>query len=396
MGDEQKTLEAVREAVAKSIDARLPTALKEVVEPMIADRIASATEKAADLAAQRVATGKDITGLSSEKKMKFVEQVKNLVIGNQKSLIDGYTDAGGGVLLPVETAAGIMRLVESVGIVAAQATKIPMSGVEQIIVPRYTGSVLSGGYVGAGATRSSESVTFGDATLKKHTWMTIFRLGNSMFKNANTNVADFLMALVAEGLAYQMEEQVFNGVGAPFVGITQDSDVNVYDQGGSTTSGKETFAEVAYGDLVQLQTLVKPSALNSAAYFMHRKAWAIVKQLVNDAGQYLTAANTNLMQDAMNANPAIRPIGFIDGFPVYATEVLPSATAVSTKWIVFGSLKNVLLGDGGEMTVAKSDSATVDSVSVFTADQSALRFTHDHALAVALPSAFAVLKTAAS
>ena len=396
---DEKTLEALRESVVKSIDDKLPSALKEVVEPIVKTHVDSAVQRAADLAVQRAVTGRDITGLSKEAKMKFVGDVKTLIFegAHAKSLIDSYQDNIGGVLLPVETAAAIMRLTQSVGIVAAQATRIPMQGVEQMIMPRYTGSVLSGGYVGQGVTGSSESVVFGDAVLKKFTWQTLFRIGNAMFKNANVSVADFLMSLVAEGLAYQMENQVFNGTGAPFVGIMQDSNVNVYDQGGSTSSGKDTFAEITYGDLVQLQVQVVPSALASAAYFMHRKTWAIVKQLVDDAGHYLTnTINQNLIRSEMNEDPAIRPIGFIDGFPVYATEVLPSTTAVSTKYVAFGSMKHVLLGDGGEMTMAKSDSATVDSVSVFTANQSALRFTHDHALVLGLPAAFAVLKTSAT
>lgn len=390
-------MEILRDAVVKTLEAKLPEAAKNAAEEAVKAQMEGAVQRAADLAVQRAMTGKDITGLSQEAKMKFVTDVKTIISEGTraKSLIDSYQDNLGGVLLPVETANAILRLTESVGIVAAQATKIPMAGVDQIIVPRYTGSVLSGGYVGQGIVGTSESITFGDATLKKFTWQTLFRVGNAMFKNANVNVADFLLSLVAEGLAYQMELQAFRGTGAPFVGILNETNVNTVVMGGSTSSGKDTFAEIAYGDLVDMQTAIKPSALSGAAYFMHRTVWGIIKKLTDDAGTPLQASSVQLTRDAMNADPAIRPIGFIDSFPVYATEVLPaaSASAVTTDFIVFGSLKHLLMGDGGEMTMAKSDSATVDSVNVFAANQSALRWTHDHAIVVGLPAAFAKLRT---
>jgi len=394
---EEKNVELLRDAVIKTLEAKLPEAAKNAAEEAVKLQIESAVQRAADLAVQRSLTGKDLTGLTLESKMKFVADVKTLLLeGNRaKSLIDTYQDNIGGVLLPVETANAILRLTESVGIVAAQATKIPMGGVDQIIVPRYTGSVLAGGYSGQGIVGTSESVTFGDATLKKHTWQTLFRVGNGMFKNANANVADFLLSLVAEGLAYQMELQAFVGTGAPFVGILNETGVTTVVMGGATNSGKDTFAEIAYSDLVDLQTAVKPSALNDACYFMHRTVWGLIKKLTDDAGTPLQATSVQITKDMINSDPAIRPIGFIDSFPVYATEVLPaaSATAVTTDFIVFGSMKHLLLGDGGEMTMAKSDSATLDSVNVFASNQSALRWTHDHAISVGLPAAFAKLRT---
>ena len=390
-------VEALRESVVKSFEERLPAALKEILPDMVKTQVEGAVQLAADLAVQRAVTGKDATGVAPETKMKFVNMVKTVIFEGTKakSLIDMYQDNIGGVLVPTEVAAGILRIAESVGIVAAQARKLPMAGVAQMSFPRYTGSVLQGSYVGHGVVGTSESVTFGDATLIKQTWQTIFRIGNGMFKNANQSVADFLMALVAEGLEYQLENQAFIGTGAPFVGLFQDSTVNVT----TLSSGQTSFASATIDDLLDMPASLKPAALVDAGYFMHRTVWNMFRKKKDGDNRYLIDSNmSTLVQSALNPNPAIRPAGYIDGYPVYLSEVLPalSASAISTKFVVFGSLKNLLFGDGGEMTISKSDSATVDGVNVFAANQSAIRVTHDHALVVGLGAGFNVMKTAAA
>jgi len=64
---------------------------------------------------------------------------------------------------------------------------------------------------------------------------------------------------------------------------------------------------------------------------------------------------------------------------------------------VFANIgKALILGDKGTMTLAQSDSATVGGKNVFAANQKALRATHDHAIAIGLPTAAVVIRTSAS
>ena len=103
---------------------------------------------------------------------------------------------------------------------------------------------------------------------------------------------------------------------------------------------------------------------------------------------------------AMNfKKEGIQPAGEMWNFPVFTTDQLPTnaQTAVSTKFGVFANLaKALIIGDRGSMTVAQSDSATVGGKNVFAANQKAIRVTHDHAIAIGLPTAAVVIKTSAS
>jgi HK97 family phage major capsid protein len=68
-------------------------------------------------------------------------------------------------------------------------------------------------------------------------------------------------------------------------------------------------------------------------------------------------------------------------------------TAAATKFVIFGNLKHIFYGDRGSMEVKISTEGTVNSVSLFETNQSAVRVIVRHAIAVGLPAAFAALKT---
>ncbi|MBP7804695.1 MAG: phage major capsid protein, partial [Candidatus Pacebacteria bacterium] len=94
----------------------------------------------------------------------------------------------------------------------------------------------------------------------------------------------------------------------------------------------------------------------------------------------------------------IRPAGEMAGFPVYTSRHMPgiAASAVSTKFIIFGNMKALAFGDKGEMTVSQHESGTFGGKEIALADQRALVLKKRVALTVALGAAFVVVKTAAS
>ena len=93
-----------------------------------------------------------------------------------------------------------------------------------------------------------------------------------------------------------------------------------------------------------------------------------------------------------------RPVGEILGYPVFNVRHLPanSATAVSTKFGVFGNLKALAYGDKGDLRVAQHTSGSFGGKEIALADQTGLVYKHRHALVVTLPAAFVAIKTAAS
>lgn len=388
---DQKQLDAMKTEFKSVVDEALEKNLGEIVGKEVAAKV---KETVKSMRLERALTGKDISGLDDETKLAFVRDVRSIIRGEKAALLEN-NDATGGYLVPSEVWAGIKRIAATVGLVARDAQSFPMSS-DQLDIPRYTGSVLQGGYIGEDDEASETSVSFGDARLLTKTWIVVFRVGNTLLADANVDVADWLMTMAAEGLAYRLDREGFVGgtfAGSPFVGILGSDDVSVHTLASGST-GFEDFGIVEASDVIGS---VPTAALSEAAFYFHRTVWAKIRSRstsgVFEFGQYQPFL-ANLRREN-----GIQPVGEILGYPVYTTDVLPaySTSAVSTKFGVFGNLKmGLYIGDRGPMEVAKSDSATVGGKNTFLANQMALRFIHRHALVIGLPSALVAIKTAAS
>jgi HK97 family phage major capsid protein len=301
-------------------------------------------------------------------------------------------------MVPSEVHAGIMRIAASVGLVSRDAQFFPMS-TDSLDIPRYTGADLLGGYLGEDQSGTETSMTFGDARLQVATWYVIFRVGNTLIADANVDVANWLLALAAEGLAARMDKEGFAGgtfAGSPFVGLLGSSDVTAYAMPNSAS--KTTFASFTADEASDVIANVAESILSGCAFYFHRTVWAKVRQAKTANGMY-TVGQNNSMIAANFKKIGIQPAGVLWDYPVYTTDYLPanSATAVSTKFGVFGNLKLALfIGDRGPVEISKSDSATVGSTNVFAANQTAIRVLHRHAISIGLPAAAVSIATAAS
>ena len=163
---------------------------------------------------------------------------------------------------------------------------------------------------------------------------------------------------------------------------------------------EDTFAEAANPDnLRDMIAQVKSSVLPGSVFVMHRSVWAIVqKKKASTGGDYFVSVANPVLgpNSAADIRPGILPAGTIWGYPVYLSDKMPSSTAVSTKFVIFGNMRNLWLGDRQQMTMNISDSATIGSTNAFAANQSAVRVTERYAIAVGLPAGFAVLQTAAA
>ena len=214
--------------------------------------------------------------------------------------------------------------------------------------------------------------------------------------DAAVDIADWLMTMAAEGLSYKLDREGFTGgtyAGSPFVGLLGSSDVSTFNM----PTGSTTFASFGIAIASDVIASIPTAALTDAGFYFHRTVWGKIRQRstsgVFEFGQFQPMLGT------LRRENGIQPVGEILGYPVYTTDVLPanSTTAVSTAFGVFGSLSMALVwGDRGPMEIAKSDSATVGGKSVFLANQTAIRFTHRHAMAIGLGEAAVKITTAAA
>ncbi len=383
MPEEMKA--AMREVFSEK-DAEFKAHIEAIAGPLFAEKLADMVKEAR---ARELVTGK---GLDVEAKKKFIDDVK-LIARNEKAAYLTINDQTGGYVVPTEVHGEIMRIAETTGIVARDARNMGASDIE---IPIYTGDAMQGTYVSEDGTTTETQNDLGVARLKSATWMTIVRLSNKLISKANVNVADWLMALVAEGLAYRLDREGFVGgtfAGSPFVGLLGSSAVTEQTLGSGLTGFEDLTPEEASIAIGSVPT----AALDRAAFYFHRTVWARIRTQ-KSGSEYVFQQNYANLASLRREN-GIQPVGEILGYPVYTTDVLPaySASGISKKFGVFGNLNLALVrGEDGPMSVLRSENAVVGGVSTFERNQTAMRFTQDHALSIMLPEAAVVFKTAAS
>lgn len=273
-----------------------------------------------------------------------------------------------------------------------QAMKWTMK-TDELDIPAYTGSFLEGEYLGVNSAGTLTGITFKQARLIAKKWQLAFTVGNDLIADAAVDLADWLLALAGEGLANRVDKEGLAGTGLPFVGILNHPDVTTV----TLATGKDTFSEIDLDDLSTLIANVEESVLDGAGFYMHRTMWNVIRTKKDTAGNYIIGyPNPTILE---NQKPGgVRPVGQIWGYPVYTSRHLPAstATAVSTNFLFFGNLKALSFGNRGEMSVAQHQSGTFGGKEIALADQRGLVYRQRHGLAVVLPAAFCVAKTAAS
>lgn len=287
------------------------------------------------------------------------------------------------------------RIQKKYGWVAQFATRRQMN-TDTRTEPRL-GSSVTIYYPGVGGTKTESDITLEQVTLQVREAVGLTAMHNNLLADANVDVVDMLVELFAEALAVDLDRQAFRGTGFPFTGIMYEPNVNVYN----LASGDDTFAEASVDDLISMRSLVSSAALSGAAYYMHPTVWEnFRKEREGSNGGYLVVG-TMQTNGAAADQEARTPVqaGNIDGYPVRLSDEMPalSETAVSTPFVIFGNLRYVLWGDRQQMAIAVSDSATLTaSGNLFEKNMSAVRVEDRRAIAVALPKAFSIMKTAAS
>jgi HK97 family phage major capsid protein len=406
--------EQIVEVVSKTVSEGFNDFFEKKLAPAMDEiSIKNARQVVEAAMAERSVKGFDITGLTTDQKMAFAKQVQAVFRGNREgalkvkaneALIEEQ-DNRGGYLVEPEVAAAILRIAASVGTILKQAQKWPMK-TDELGIPNYTGSFLTGSYVGVDLPGTVTGLTFGQAVLIARKWQLAFTVGNDLLADASVQLADWLMAMAGEALANMIDQQGFVGGGTvagtaytgPFVGIMNTANVNTY----TLSSGNTTYAKFnPVTDAANVIATLEESILDGAAWYFHRTVWAAVRsELASSSGipfLFLSGAGSNLKDEA--GGGPIKPAGEMAGYPVFTNRWLPATTVGSqadTAFGIFGNLKACAFGDKGDLRVAQFESGTFGGKEIALADQRGIVYKHRHAFVVVLPKAFTVIYTAAS
>ena len=311
------------------------------------------------------------------------QSTKEKLIGFVRSLSKGLaegTPGTGGFLVPEEFRAEVLRIAKDVGYALRFATKIPMKS-DVMNIPSLSSSV-SVSWVNEGAAGTESTPAFQQVQLIAKKMLALTVISSELLEDASIEVVDLLTNLFAEAIASEVDKQVFTGNGSPFTGILSNSNVNVVNM----ATGKKSFKDVSFDNLIDAVSLVNVNAKKNASWFMHPTIVAILRKIKDKQDQYIWAP-------PIGTNPAT-----ILGYPVYEISSMPTVNNdnVGTPFIAFGDLKYVYIGLRSDMTVEVLKEATIGSVSLGQTDQQALRIRQRMAIAITLPGAFSVIKTAVS
>lgn len=342
-------------------------------------------EKKQTIAGKRLIDVKS-SGLDMEGKLDFAKYFISVVKGrkdevksiikkyNEKALNEG-TGADGGYLVPEQFSDTIMKQVIQASIFLKDGQRVPLTeGYKLPLLSELTSVDASWTSEAAALTESNPTFAKSQTAAEKLSGYSL--MSNEVLEDDAVGIVDYLVGRFGDSMGAKIDYQAFRGSGSPFTGIFNASGVNSVVMG----SGKVDFDDVTFDNLIDAEGEIEDGNTGKAKYYLHKTILNVVKKIKDSNGNYIWFPPAN-------GNP-----GTIWGYPYQTVAQMPklSDSAVSTPFIAFGDLKNVVYGVRKEMTVK------LDSSVKLLNDQSVLVVRKRIALAVALASNLAKIVTAAS
>ncbi len=322
---------------------------------------------------------------------KFLNVTKAFMEGDiagAKAVI-GTDGATGGYLIPTEVADTILTIAPKYGVVRKYATIWSM-GQRNVNVAKAIANLYD--YVvdeGASLTPAASGNLFGQIPLSAKRHGSIVPLTNDMVDFASVNVVDFLVEEISRAIAKGTDSIGF--LGKTSAGTTVSSMPGIFNNNEAipiTTTGT-TFNTLTADKLDDCIASLDGDVLDGARFYMNSKVlYGIVAKLKDGANQYI-------YQPATGNNPAMWR-----GFPIEIVNVLPGTTAVDTKFICFGNLKYLILGQVRSIAMDTAREATIiegnTTYNLWQQGMKAIKVEEMIDIKVAFGKAFSYIKTAAS
>lgn len=286
-------------------------------------------------------------------------------------------DTEGGFLVAADYRAVLIRLIESYGVLRRVTTSIPM-GSNQLVMPRLTGGVQVY-WPDEGQDITEGAATFGNVTLTAKKMASLIPVSSELFEDSSIALANLFATLFGESMAQEEDRVGFAGnttANDPFDGVLNDTNVNTLVM----ASTNDAFSDLTAKNLLDMQDELPSGALAGAVYLMHRSVFNHVRSLTDSTGNFIWQA------------PTLGAPGTIWGYPYELSESMPamSASALSTPFITLGNWSHFYIGNRRNLSIASSQHIG------FKSDRIYLRALQRIAMAIAIPTGFVNLVTAAS
>jgi HK97 family phage major capsid protein len=307
------------------------------------------------------------------------------------------TNSQGGFAVPQFWVEDIMSFADRFGYARALAKIYPMRGKIE--------NITSSGAFSAAVVAEGSSLTLTDSTsFYTGTALTAKKIvggcivTDEQLRDATPAFLDYTIQGLAQAVAEAEDKQFFKGTGnAPeFTGCLVLSGTSVIRQGGANNSGKDTFAEISWKDLINLRLGVNSSVGANGVFvvpqsvFGHllketdgvngRPIWDMIRPMeVNSIG--LTALENNTY-----VTPTGRPMHVVPDslFPSSAANTASAVYADFSQYSILGIREDVAVDEYKEYFASTGLGGT---------SQRGIMVSESIGIAFPAPSAIGVLKT---
>jgi HK97 family phage major capsid protein len=238
------------------------------------------------------------------------------------------------------------------------------------------GDELEASFVGENAVIPEDNVTWDDVMLVAKKLGVIARWSNELDEDAIIDLGDYLADSIGYAFAKKEDQCCLIGDGTStyggIVGLVtklQDVDGAGADSIGVIAQGTgNTLAAMVLSDFVKVPGYMPDYAAargDGLKWLMNRMVYHTI------VGPLMVSGGNPTWADIQG-----RMTPMLGGYPVEFTNVLPSTTAVSTIFALFGDFNAAgTFGDRRQETISFSEHATVGGESVWQRDQIAIRGT---------------------
>ena len=264
------------------------------------------------------------------------------------------TNSGGGYTVPDPLSAAFVEYRELAGVSRQICDVRPMTS-DTLSIPKLTsGNTVT--YPGEATAITANDQVWGQIALTAVKRAVLTKVSNELAADSVINVVDQLVSRLAFQFALQEDNELINGDGTSTYGgetglLAAIGAGAEYDAGGSTSSGTDTWPEIAMADFTNTMGLLPsehwgaPSWLCSPAFY-----YGVMLKVMASAG-----GNTIPLLESGSGRPMFL------GYPVYLTDKMPTATGTSQKSCLFGTFRDaVVLGDRETLQIAFSDQRYFD------------------------------------
>lgn len=304
------------------------------------------------------------------------EAQRNLWAASQAAKAMSEGSAGdGGYLVPDEYTAEILAFAR-LNSVALQECRIwPMTSDVKRIPAESANVAVAWNTESTAASATSPTITEVVLTAKKLDAYT--SVSNELLQDSMVDIVSWLTSQFSEAIGQAIDSAVFSGTGVPCSGLCQGSPscTNSVVMG----TGLTNFSSITGSHLSEMIAKLAENRSAGAKFYMNKLIVHYLRIFADTATRYQWGTMST-------ADP-----NTVWGYPYRSVEVMPSTTAVSRAFVIYGNLRYFCIGRR-----LQSMTLEVDPYGRFLESDTRFKIVNRFGLASGLPAAFVRLITAAS